>query len=81
MEVRCPLPSLISEFDIHKLARFHRSITRPFFTRERIHDFEIYERNCEIAIAHSKKRLAEGHSIDFQASAIETYKILYLSLS
>ena len=43
-------------------------MTRPFFTRERITDFDIYDRNCDLAFAHSKKRLAEGYSIDVQVN-------------
>ncbi|KIM42692.1 hypothetical protein M413DRAFT_121806 [Hebeloma cylindrosporum] len=46
--------------------KFHRSMTRPFFTRERISDFDIYDRNCDISLTQAKHRLAEGHSIDFQ---------------
>jgi hypothetical protein len=46
--------------------RFHRSITRPFFVRERISDFEIYERTADYALNQAKERLAEGVSIDFQ---------------
>ncbi|KAF9547694.1 cytochrome P450 monooxygenase pc-2 [Agrocybe pediades] len=46
--------------------KFHRSITRPFFTRERISDFEIYERNCNISLKAAERRLAEGHSVDVQ---------------
>lgn len=41
-------------------------MARPFFTRERISDFEIYERNCDLSLGHAKNRLAEGHPIDFQ---------------
>jgi len=41
-------------------------MTRPFFSRERISDFEIYDRNCNLAISQSRKRLADGYSIDFQ---------------
>jgi hypothetical protein len=47
--------------------RFHRSMTRPFFTRERISDFEIYHRNCDLSLRNAKQRLAEGHPVDFQA--------------
>ncbi|KDR74320.1 hypothetical protein GALMADRAFT_250135 [Galerina marginata CBS 339.88] len=46
--------------------KFHRSITRPFFTRERISDFEIYDRNCELSLKQAKKRVAEGYPVDFQ---------------
>ncbi|KAF8189713.1 cytochrome P450 monooxygenase pc-1 [Pholiota molesta] len=47
-------------------AKFHRSMTRPFFTRERISDFEIYHRNCDLSLRNAKQRLAEGHPVDFQ---------------
>ena len=43
-------------------------MTRPFFTRERISDFEIYDRNSDISLTQAKNRLAEGHSVDFQVS-------------
>ncbi|KDR66459.1 hypothetical protein GALMADRAFT_259238 [Galerina marginata CBS 339.88] len=46
--------------------KFHRAITRPFFTRERISDFEIYDRNCDLSLKEAKKRLSEGYPIDFQ---------------
>ncbi|CAA7269188.1 unnamed protein product [Cyclocybe aegerita] len=46
--------------------KFHRSMTRPFFTRERISDFEIYERNCHLSLNQARDRLSEGHPIEFQ---------------
>ncbi|KAF8185157.1 cytochrome P450 [Pholiota molesta] len=46
--------------------KFHRSMTRPFFTRERISDFEIYHRNSNIALRTAKNRLAEGFPLNFQ---------------
>ncbi|KAF8905831.1 cytochrome P450 monooxygenase pc-3 [Gymnopilus junonius] len=46
--------------------KFHRAMTRPFFTRERISDFDIYDRNCDLSLRHAKDRLAEGYSVDFQ---------------
>ncbi|PPQ86768.1 hypothetical protein CVT25_012413 [Psilocybe cyanescens] len=48
------------------IRRFHRAMTRPFFTRERISDFDIYDRNCDISIKIAKDRLREGYSINFQ---------------
>jgi hypothetical protein len=41
-------------------------MTRPFFVRERISDFEIYERTADYALTQAKDRLAEGISVDFQ---------------
>ncbi|KDR74359.1 hypothetical protein GALMADRAFT_580139 [Galerina marginata CBS 339.88] len=46
--------------------KFHRAMTRPFFTRERISDFEIYDRNSDLSLKTARKRLAQGYSIDFQ---------------
>jgi len=46
--------------------RFHRSITRPFFTRDRITDFDNFDRHAQHALKKAKARLAEGYSIDFQ---------------
>ncbi|PPR04826.1 hypothetical protein CVT24_010243 [Panaeolus cyanescens] len=46
--------------------KFHRAMTRPFFTKERISDFEIYTRNCDRALELARGRLAEGYSFDFQ---------------
>ncbi|KXN86976.1 Cytochrome P450 52A3-A [Leucoagaricus sp. SymC.cos] len=46
--------------------KFHRSITRPFFTRDRITDFDNFERHAQDALKNTKARLAEGYPIDFQ---------------
>ncbi|KAF8164796.1 cytochrome P450 monooxygenase pc-3 [Crassisporium funariophilum] len=46
--------------------KFHRAMTRPFFTRERISDFDIYDRNCERSLGQARDRLAEGHPVEFQ---------------
>lgn len=48
--------------------RFHRAMTRPFFTRERISDFEIYDRNADLSLQEARKRLSEGYSFDFQVT-------------
>ena len=46
--------------------RFHRSITRPFFTRDRITDLNKFDQHVQHALKKAKVRLAEGHPIDFQ---------------
>ncbi|KAI0337412.1 cytochrome P450 monooxygenase pc-3 [Trametopsis cervina] len=46
--------------------KFHRSMTRPFFTRDRITDFDIFDRHAEQAINKMKERLNEGYAVDFQ---------------
>ncbi|EIW81931.1 cytochrome P450 monooxygenase pc-2 [Coniophora puteana RWD-64-598 SS2] len=46
--------------------KFHRSVTRPFFSRDRIGDFDNFEKHADDALAQTKARLKEGHPIDFQ---------------
>ncbi|KAJ7609553.1 cytochrome P450 [Mycena polygramma] len=46
--------------------KFHRSLSRPFFSRERISDFDNFERHTRDALSHMKQRLAEGYPIDIQ---------------
>lgn len=41
-------------------------MTRPFFVRERISDFEIYERTADHALNQARERLAAGIPVDFQ---------------
>ena len=41
-------------------------MARPFFTRERISDFDIYDKNCVSALQLARTRLAEGYPIEFQ---------------
>ncbi|SJL14432.1 uncharacterized protein ARMOST_17889 [Armillaria ostoyae] len=42
--------------------KFHRSMTRPFFTRDRITQFELYDRHADAAISQMKHRLRSGYS-------------------
>ncbi|KAF7325137.1 Cytochrome P450 [Mycena kentingensis (nom. inval.)] len=46
--------------------KFHRQMTRPFFHRERITDFDLFDHHAENAIKRAKERLREGIPIDFQ---------------
>ncbi|GJE84229.1 cytochrome P450 [Phanerochaete sordida] len=48
-----------------ELWKFHRSMTRPFFARERISDFETFSRHAEEAVHKMKERLREGYAVDF----------------
>ena len=41
-------------------------MTRPFFTRERISDFDIYDKNCVTTLQLARTRLAEGYPVEFQ---------------
>jgi len=46
--------------------KFHRSMTRPFFSKERITDFDIFDRHAHDAINQAAERLDAGYPIDFQ---------------
>ncbi|KAF8060193.1 cytochrome P450 monooxygenase pc-1 [Lyophyllum atratum] len=46
--------------------KFHRSMTRPFFTRDRISDFGLFDRHADTVIALIKDRMRSGHAIDIQ---------------
>lgn len=46
--------------------RFHRSITRPFFTRDRISDFDIFDRHSDLVISRLRERTTSGISVDIQ---------------
>ena len=41
-------------------------MTRPFFSRDRISDFDNFDRHADLAINKTKERLRAGHAIDFQ---------------
>ncbi|KAJ3576023.1 hypothetical protein NP233_g712 [Leucocoprinus birnbaumii] len=68
-ELRSQLGSLLGTgvFNVDgDMWRFHRSITRPFFTRDRVTDFDNFEKHSQEALKRAKARLAEGYPIDFQ---------------
>ncbi|KAJ7580631.1 cytochrome P450 [Mycena floridula] len=46
--------------------KFHRSMTRPFFSKDRISDFDIFDRHAEDVINQMKARLAQGYPVEFQ---------------
>ncbi|KAG6915766.1 hypothetical protein DXG01_009971 [Tephrocybe rancida] len=46
--------------------KFHRSMTRPFFTRDRISDFDLFDRHASTVFTLIKERMRNGHAIDFQ---------------
>ncbi|KAJ7039630.1 hypothetical protein C8F04DRAFT_949546, partial [Mycena alexandri] len=41
---------------------FHRSMSRPYFARDRVRHFEIFDRHAEKIITLIKTRLKEGYS-------------------
>ncbi|KAJ7645438.1 cytochrome P450 [Mycena polygramma] len=46
--------------------KFHRGMSRPFFSRDRIAHFEIFDRHADDVISLIKDRMKSGYAIDFQ---------------
>lgn len=46
--------------------KFHRAMTRPFFSRDRISDFDIFARHADNLLARMLERSREGHALDVQ---------------
>ncbi|KAH7868885.1 cytochrome P450 monooxygenase pc-1 [Lentinula edodes] len=46
--------------------KFHRSMTRPFFSRDKITHFDIFDRHADSAISLMKTRFQAGYAVDFQ---------------
>ncbi|KAJ8474747.1 hypothetical protein ONZ45_g15848 [Pleurotus djamor] len=46
--------------------KFHRSMTRPFFSKDRISHFDIFDRHAEDALHQAAVRITEGYPVDFQ---------------
>lgn len=44
-------------------------MTRPFFSRDRITDFENFGRHSDDVIAQMKERFKQGYAVDFQVRA------------
>ena len=41
-------------------------MTRPFFARDRVTDFDLFNRHAEVVVNKLKERFAQGEAIDFQ---------------
>ncbi|TBU45855.1 cytochrome P450 monooxygenase pc-2 [Dichomitus squalens] len=50
----------------NELWKFHRSMTRPFFSKDRISHFENFDRHATDALTQVKARMREGYAIDWQ---------------
>ncbi|KAJ7509584.1 cytochrome P450 monooxygenase pc-1 [Mycena galericulata] len=46
--------------------KFHRAMTRPFFSRDKVSHFDIFDHHADAVIAIMKERMHGGFSIDFQ---------------
>ncbi|KAF9650971.1 cytochrome P450 [Thelephora ganbajun] len=49
-----------------ELWKMHRSMTRPFFTKDRIKDFETLDKYAMEAIDKMKRRFSEGYALNFE---------------
>ncbi|KAG6914347.1 hypothetical protein DXG01_000911 [Tephrocybe rancida] len=57
---------LATDFFSWDMWKFHRSMTRPFFTRDRISDFHLFDCHVSTVFTLIKERMRNGHAIDFQ---------------
>ncbi|KAJ2917131.1 hypothetical protein MD484_g3285, partial [Candolleomyces efflorescens] len=46
--------------------KFHRTMARPFFSRDRVTDLERFDKHIQEAIALMKQRISAGYAVDFQ---------------
>ncbi|CAK5272342.1 unnamed protein product [Mycena citricolor] len=46
--------------------KFHRTLTRPYFSRDRISHFEIFDAHANSVISILRTRLRAGYAVDFQ---------------
>lgn len=46
--------------------KWHRAMTRPFFNKDRISHFELFDRRSVQAIAKMTERFRSGYAVDFQ---------------
>lgn len=49
-----------------ELWRFHRSMSRQFFTKDRISHFDNFDRHADLVLSKLKDRLREGVAVDVQ---------------
>ncbi|KAL4245150.1 cytochrome P450 family protein [Abortiporus biennis] len=46
--------------------KFHRAMTRPFFSKDRISHFDIFDRHADDALTQAKTRIGQGLPVDWQ---------------
>lgn len=55
-------------------------MSRPFFTRDRISDFDLFDRHADTVIGQIKARMRTGYSIDFQVCPFLLHQNIKFSL-
>ncbi|KAF8590882.1 cytochrome P450 [Ramaria rubella] len=53
--------------------KFHRAMTRPFFARDRVTDFETFNHHADIVVSRLRERFAQGEAVDFQVRRNNKY--------
>lgn len=49
-------------------------MTRPYFSRDRVSDFDIFDRHTDEMVAHMRTSFKEGAAIDFQVRGVHFYR-------
>ena len=55
-------------------------MTRPFFSKDRISHFEIFDHHAADAIKQVKERMRQGYAVDIQVSIYSTCPYLFLTV-
>jgi len=50
----------------NSIRRHHRTMARPFFSKDRVSDFEILDRHADQVVTKMKERFSRGISVDVQ---------------
>ena len=66
MEVRGRSDTAHADIADLRSCRFHRSMTRPFFSKDRISDFELFDHHADQVISKMRERFKEGIAVDVQ---------------
>jgi len=66
MEVCFVVDATCRHVSAHNDYRMHRGMSRPFFAKDRISDFEIFEKHSMQVVSLLKSRFDEGYSVEFQ---------------
>ena len=59
------------------LDRFHRGMTRPFFAKDRVTDFDMFDRHSAVVISRLKERFSQGEPVDFQVCTSKAYPVVF----
>jgi len=55
-------------------------MSRPFFSKDRISHFDIFDRHAADAIKQVKERMGQGYAVDVQVRVHDTRPHLFLTV-